>query len=264
VDRDVATHAEERVRRPPSPGRPSAPAVRAGRPLAALARALAARTPVSNRAVGRYLAREETAVAVRPARDIILGRAQEAVGAVEGSAEFTQYVAEPETLRKARADAAAKGRKHTTCIDFFTRAWGLVRQSRKKGEVPFLPNLYAPAAHAGWVEAKPGMADDQRPAAGDVYILSKIATEGGKEKKGGFSHVGIVESLEPYPDDPDREYWVTIDAGQPYGDAGLEQVARSKRVYVKSTNRITGEKLQGGQERLLTGWWNVDLLATKP
>jgi hypothetical protein len=195
------------------------------------------------------------------ARDIILERARKAVGAVEGSAEFSQYVAEPKALAKAREDAAAKNRKHTTCIDFFTRAWGLVRESRKQGAVPRLPNLYAPASHPGWVEASPGMPDAQRPAAGDIYILSQIKTEGGKEKKGSFSHVGIIESTAPHQSDADREVWVTIDAGQPGGEPGLEKVDRSNRIYVKSTNRITGEKLQGSQERLLTGWWNVDLLA---
>lgn len=87
----------------------------------------------------------------------------------------------------------------------------------------------------GWVHAT----GKNLPLPGDVYVLL--------QPNGDFSHTGMVVSAT-------STVWETADTGQGKGFSG----GRKDRAYTAATNMLAGEILQGGDDRTVAGWVNIN------
>lgn len=184
-------------------------------------------------------------------RTAILAEAQKLVPAMEPQAKFYAAV-DKKALEDARTKAAAKGNKHTTCIDFQTTVTS--RASLKaKGKLIRLSGITADTIYpAAWHTATTGMPATERPRPGDVYVLHKRANPA------KFSHLGILKSITAPAAGGGVETWNTIDGGQ--GSQPHEEHKESTRYYHPDTNRISGEANQGDSDAILFGWVDVDKL----
>lgn len=78
-----------------------------------------------------------------------------------------------------------------------------------------------------------------------------------------FSHVDIVVRIEKDYKDPKepgvyKEKWLTMDGGQTINQKQGSRL--TERVYTPSRNEISGEASQGGADRWVQGWIDVDKL----
>jgi hypothetical protein len=88
-----------------------------------------------------------------------------------------------------------------------------------------------------WVEAT----GENRPLPGDIYVLLD------KQNK-GVSHVGVIQ-------DATGNVWTTADMGQ---GGGWDGKKGTKRAFNPATIRLSGEMLQGGGDRRIPGWLDLD------
>lgn len=127
------------------------------------------------------------------------------------------------------------------------------------------------ASEAGIAQAEAKLAKAKADL--DTYLAGKKAqlaklredmVTKAKNDQLAFSHVDYLIRIEKNyidPNEPDvyKEKWLTMDGGQTINN---KQGARmTQRVYIPSRNEITGEASQGGDDRWLSGWINVDKLA---
>ena len=226
-----------------------------------------------------------------PVRQMIFEEINRWAGAREGAADdprFSQIFA-PDPLHTARLNAASdvhlsgpkKGEaktpsKHTTCIDFQTVVWGMVRTRLEKAGLgkgkTIVTAMNAPSITAAWVKAEPGMPATRRPKKGDFYVLwsTKPGANGGIEPK-SFSHVAYFTGRTENADG--SETWTSVDGDQgvaadysPKGKViskGAEAILACTRTYFPGSNLMAGGVAnQDAGGRWLLGWIDVDKLVT--